>query len=566
MRTSNVTQWSTWVGLAVIVLVAFWLRVYGNDFDLPHISHPDEENEVYRALRLAAGNFEWERVFKGGYFYLLFIEYGVMFVFLYLSGVIGSVSDYMNLFFQDPTLFWLVGRTTTAVISTLGVVLVFGLARKLSGDLAGLLAAAFLAFCGLDVLNSHFITVDVPLTFATLVLAWFSLRIFETNETKYYVLAGLATGVALAIKISSAPFFLTFVVAHVLARDPQSSVFSRLTDRRLLVALGIAAATFLFGQPGAIFYLPQHLVKILSADPFYVGSHAEKVSHLAQALWYAEATIRYLGWPLTLSAIGGMLLAIVRWDKALMVLMVIPVCVYATVVAVDSAFLRSPRYILPAVPFMTIFAATLLSAAFRRWGSKKTGLVAVGALAGLVVLDQAIASIGIVRGFELPGTPIECRNWVQDNIPEGARILVPGYPGVADERRICPLEDRVENMLAFASQLQTHSEMGARLVRGQASARDAKRYDLLVVKPDDPWPSLETAKASGVKYAIIPAERAEHGEAIEPERRYSEFYSAAMNSGSRILYAATPTLQRPDGASQRAQIVLVVDLAPPQAP
>ena len=64
----------------VIVLGAFGLRIWGIQFGLPYLFHNDEGFEVIRALQLGSGEFDFDRVSKGGYFYLLFIEFGFLFV------------------------------------------------------------------------------------------------------------------------------------------------------------------------------------------------------------------------------------------------------------------------------------------------------------------------------------------------------------------------------------------------------------------------------------------------------------------------------------------------------
>ena len=70
-----------------ILLLAFMLRIWGIGFGLPYIYSTDEWFEVKRALKLGAGLFEFERTGKGGYFYLLFIEYGIYYLILKLFGL-----------------------------------------------------------------------------------------------------------------------------------------------------------------------------------------------------------------------------------------------------------------------------------------------------------------------------------------------------------------------------------------------------------------------------------------------------------------------------------------------
>ena len=58
--------------LVAIMLLAFGLRIWGIWFGLPYIFHNDEGNEVLRALQLGSGQFNFQRIDKGLYFYFLF--------------------------------------------------------------------------------------------------------------------------------------------------------------------------------------------------------------------------------------------------------------------------------------------------------------------------------------------------------------------------------------------------------------------------------------------------------------------------------------------------------------
>jgi len=79
----------TYAVLLLILLLGFVIREWGITFGLPHIYHLDEHFEVYRALRLGMGDWEYS-VFggraKSGYYYLLFAEYAIYYFFLLSTG------------------------------------------------------------------------------------------------------------------------------------------------------------------------------------------------------------------------------------------------------------------------------------------------------------------------------------------------------------------------------------------------------------------------------------------------------------------------------------------------
>jgi hypothetical protein len=79
-----------WVLLGAALLVRLWGTWHG----LPYSYISDEYHEVMRALQLGAGSFNFERTGKGGFYFVLFFEYGVYFLLLKLAGVVDSAQDF----------------------------------------------------------------------------------------------------------------------------------------------------------------------------------------------------------------------------------------------------------------------------------------------------------------------------------------------------------------------------------------------------------------------------------------------------------------------------------------
>jgi hypothetical protein len=553
-----------WAALALIMVVAFVLRVYGNDFDLPHISHPDEHHEVHRALKLGAGSFEFDRVFKGGYFYLLFVLYGLMFVVLFLTGTVESMADYMSLFFRDPTLFWLVGRTATAVISTLNIGLVYMLARTGGYSGAGLLAAAFLAVSSLSVLNAHFITVDVLLTFFCLLAAWFSLRLYASPARVNYVLAAVAVGCALATKLSAAPVVFTVIVAHFLCQVDHGRPWFKWINLNLTLFVLLSVVVFVAGQPGAPLFLLDTVHNLLSGSTEFHGHYDEsKVTGFEQLAYYGRATQEYMGWPLMLLVVAGVVSALLRRDRYDWILLVFPVLLYLSLTVSDSAFLRSPRYVLPAFPFLILLAAKFAITSLGSFSARWFGIGAVAVLSTAVIVQGALASISVARSFKVPGTPVQCRNWIEAHVPEGSRILIQGFEGISDERRICPLHDERENMLEFARELEPRSAMGAKLVRERAAVTGVKRYDLTIIEPSSEWLSIDTARDAGVQYVVTyryALDREVRPGDLVAQSRLDSYRDLVTRGQGILLQDFEPSTQYKDGASRRRAVVELFEL------
>src|SRR5687767_13076048 len=104
MQTSNAKWSETYQAPVLCLLVASALiRLWGIDYGLPFVYWVDEYHEVMRAMELGAGNFNLARTGKGGFYFLLFFEYGAYFVFLKATGAIETVKEFAELFARDPS-------------------------------------------------------------------------------------------------------------------------------------------------------------------------------------------------------------------------------------------------------------------------------------------------------------------------------------------------------------------------------------------------------------------------------------------------------------------------------
>ena len=70
-----------------------------------------------------------------------------------------------------------VGRSLSALVDLLSVILVYAIGSRLFKKSVGLLAAAFAAFTVLNIQQSHFFTMDTFFSFFTLLAVYFAVRV-----------------------------------------------------------------------------------------------------------------------------------------------------------------------------------------------------------------------------------------------------------------------------------------------------------------------------------------------------------------------------------------------------
>jgi len=132
--------------LLLIVLVGFCLRVWGIGFGMPYGYHPDEHQYVGEAVHfLIEGDFNPHKFNNPSlYKYALFVEYAVLYVTGRMIGAFEGCLDFQAFWARDPTLFFLLGRLTTAGLGTATIILVYLIGKRAHGRRQGLIAALFL--------------------------------------------------------------------------------------------------------------------------------------------------------------------------------------------------------------------------------------------------------------------------------------------------------------------------------------------------------------------------------------------------------------------------------------
>jgi hypothetical protein len=238
--------------LAIILFSALVFRLVGVGFGYPLVVHPDEHNLVYHAMEAGAnrGNPGWFEYPSGMIYATLLIE-GARYL---LTGA-GSASEFWGRYASDPFPFHLWVRIFVALTGVLGVFAVWLLGREwdrgresmrfLSWGAAVLLAVNFL-----HVRDSHFATVDIPLTTAITFALWLLLREFHRESTNIRRMLGVAffVGICCGIKYTAAP--LVFPLLYIAYRNATRGENPAITPAWL-----IGSASLLLVMVGIGFFL-----------------------------------------------------------------------------------------------------------------------------------------------------------------------------------------------------------------------------------------------------------------------------------------------------------------------
>lgn len=512
-----------YVCLALSLAAALALRVWGIWFGLPFSYRADEYHEVFRALELGSGSFNLDRTGKGGYFYLLFVEYGVLFVAWKVAGIVDSAQDFARYFVRDPSGFYLIGRATTAVIGTLNVFLVYRLGARAYSSGAGLLAAIFLSVDFLSVEHSHFITVDIPMTCLATAALLFAAKMATGGSAANYKWAALFAALATTTKIPAVLLLLPMLIAHYYyVRREGGGVRRFLVSQNLWWAVGIFAVVLAVTNPGLMTNLP---VPAWFGDVSISAADAEEdFAEVAPAMpnlyaFYIRVLADSMGWPLLLVSFAGVLYALWKRTPTDVMLVSFALLFYVVFSSSSNPYLYFPRYILPLIVVLALMAGRLLYAAWPRARTMKQ-VVAVAVVAALTFLP---AYRTIANNYLLAQTDTRtiAKEWFDENVLEGARVLIEGIK-IEPTRLTVPLQDTADNMQEYIEYYSTREPGKSKYLKFKLQVLDGKSYDLELVAPSEWQQGVGHFRDIGIEYLVI------RPEALYGSRKASEDGSAFL--------------------------------------
>jgi len=438
-----------------ILAAAFILRCWGAGFGLPFLYHADEPVVVNHALAFGMGDlnphfFNIPPLVS----YLLFICYGIYCVAGCAVGFFHSVRDFEQLFYFDPSSFYLVARLVFGVVmGTLSVYVLYRFVKQFEKTPVALWSCFFLAVNFLHVRDSHYIYADIPLLLV-LLLGFFAIFRVPANSFswKWHLLSGGMIGLAVATKYNGV--FLAIPYLWI--------CFRRVPWKQWLVFCPLAAVMAL-----AVFVL---------LNPYAVLDHVFFAKELAEQSaanqggfpWFHHLTYSLagaLGWPMLVLALLGALRALFGRDVRLQAISVFVIGYYAVLCRFGQPY---DRYVLPLIPFMVILAAEVLV------GLKTRSRLLFWVLIPFMMMPSVIKTVHWDRLMTRPDVRTLAKEWIETNVPAGSRLAL-------DWLFFMP-------RLAFSPQ-QLEEKRSMALSGAQPEGR-VRRLDAMLSKPHQPFYEL----------------------------------------------------------------------------
>ncbi len=396
-----------------ILGLGFLLRLTAIQFGLPNLYHADEPIVVNHALAYASGDIN-PHFFRIPPLtsYLLCFLYGIFYLLGNLFHVFPDPQTFEFFFYQDPTLFYLLGRFALGVLpSFLTIFSLFRLVNNSGLRSKALLGAFFLSVCFLHVKDAHYIYPDSSLVWV-MTLSWFPLwKLAEKrHRLRDHSLAGAFCGLAVALKYNGVALIIPylFVLAIQGHKRPSASLKGLLFY--CLLAMGVYAAL--------------NPYSIIDWHTFWNEIKSEALAHqggtpfLHHLLYSLPGGI---GWTLLVTSVLGMIKAIRERSirRSAMVLFVI-----AYYLILWKSGQDYERYVLPMIPCLMVLSADFVwdFLAIRKWHKP---LIAI--LTAIILSITNIASSAAWLSIMLKmDTRTQAQIWIDSHLKQNSVIALDG--------------------------------------------------------------------------------------------------------------------------------------------
>lgn len=399
--------------------VAVFFRAAGADFGF---FNGDER--VNDSARFLTG-----QLIPTQHFYPPFFNYvnGVAFAGLFVIGLLtdmwSGVEEFRQVYFDDPTAFYVTARYVTAVIGAISAPLFFSFARRVGLTNGYALAVgSFAALFPLAVFMAHIAKGDTGLAVACVAVVWaFLMRIDAVHIRRWDLIIGVTVALAFGFKQSAllvlAPLAIGMIV--ILARREGFGTAIKSFSRSVLVLLvlwPIMNVGILLDIEGFLaFQKIQAVMSVREDDPFGIGLpvtfgiFGDAVTGLNPVLFALAAIV-----PVWLLAKTCQL---DKRDALLAIWVTNLVSIVTISLAVGT---RQPEHLfLPNLYIMLLLAALVLMDMVRAYVGVPRAIIVAAAVAGFGIMGAGAANV--VQQARATPIAVELAAYLADTYP-GAKV------------------------------------------------------------------------------------------------------------------------------------------------
>lgn len=407
-----------------ILLLAGLLFAWGMTSDLPYTRLGIEQEHVNLALKCGSGDLNPHFFIHPPLMsYVLFAFYGVAFLIARAAGWMSSVAAFEQLYFTDPTLFYVIARVFIGAMGLASVAIFYGIARRLFDERRALAATFLMAIAPELVRWAHYAVSTVFMLCLFMAAFWFVVTIFEGRARwRDYAAFGVLTGLSMAAKYDGGLVLLPFLTAHVMASRQAQQRWWR--DARLWAAAACVVAAYLLGAWYTVVDLPRFIRdwKFLY-DTVAYGALTAPGSRITKPGWlYLLLDTLPFGWslPVTILALAGVANAVIRRSRTDWLLLGMALTVF---VLMSRWQLINSRYFVQVMPFLILLGVDWLFGLMepQQQRNQRAPVAMAVIVAALAVMPLVRTTLFLSRVVQVPPAT-QAKDWLEAHVPSGTKI------------------------------------------------------------------------------------------------------------------------------------------------
>lgn len=409
--------------ILAIIITGTIFRFYNPNWDNGGYFHPDERN-----IAASVSRIKFFSQMNPGFF-----AYGSLPIYLYRA-----TGDILNHFSKEKDWVYdwakinVIGRVWSAVFSSLTLIVIYKLARKIFDKKVALVALFLTAFTPFLIQTAHFAVTESMLAFYIITLSYLSIQLLTKPSFSQTIKLSLVMGLALATKTSAITFFIPpgFAFLHLIVKNLSHKHFDHALDYAFKMILFFALSSFIFVVIDPYIFLD---FKRFRESMNYEGGIVTGKLVVVYVYQFIK-TRAYLYWVQNWFFTQGPLLAstsivgsfyflylIIRKRQVSPVLIFAWPLVYFAIVG--NWFTKFSRYLVPLYPFLALVSSKLLIDMVNLARKQKTLLLISKLLLVFTLSTTFIYALAFMSVYTSPQTRIMASEWTYANIPSGSKIL-----------------------------------------------------------------------------------------------------------------------------------------------
>lgn len=406
---------SRWL-LIYILVFAFLVRIVGIGYGLPLWLIDDEPPFTLAALKM----LQLKTLFPASYleefktilYYPPYLSYLYLLPFFILLGMKylifnGGMEQFIYYLTSNLSQFFIIARLINVVLGTISVFLVYKISKNIFSEVAPALFGSFflgvsLAYIMFSSVGRHWLPVSV---FFVLILFFLSHKNWSFH--KRYFLAILAAGIGIGISPIIGIAIILILLWYFFYE--QRKLAALLTDKLFypiylafggLVVLPAVIYPRSFGFRGDLTAAESKTILGIIQSPFL----------FLKPVFLSEPIL----------VLGAVLGLIFLWIKKKNLFWAVSLFIFAYSAIFYWLFRYEHRFTLPLVPILALLAGYGVWSAYQAVNFKRI------AVAVIFILCLILTTISLRFGYLVynDDSRIHLRNWVEENLPAGSKILV----------------------------------------------------------------------------------------------------------------------------------------------